>query len=185
MKFRMAIVALAIVTLFSTACRSKVKPVAAPEPPPAAPVEQAPAPVEDFTPVKETDDGIDMSDIDALNRQAQQQGWIQDAFFDYDQSSLTAAGRDALAASARWLKQQPALGLTIEGHCDERGTSQYNLALGERRAWAARQYLESLGIEGSRLRTMSFGEERPFAEGPGESAWSQNRRAHLVLFKVE
>ena len=123
------------------------------------------------------------SDADELNRLAQERGWIQDAFFQYDSSTLTAEARSALQASSDWLKGYPQYVLVIEGHCDERGTEQYNLSLGERRAASAREYLVSLGIGDSRIRTLSLGEERPFDSGTSESAFAKNRRAHLLLTK--
>lgn len=120
-------------------------------------------------------------DVDALNRYVQDRGYVRDAFFGYDESTLTADGQAALTSSANWLRTNPQYTLLIEGHTDERGTEQYNLALGDRRANTARDYLMALGIDGSRMRTVSYGEERPFADGSNESAWSQNRRAHLVI----
>lgn len=120
-------------------------------------------------------------DVDALNRYVHERGLIRDAFFAYDESTLSADAQAALTSSANWLRTNPQYSLLIEGHTDERGTEQYNLALGDRRANTARQYLIALGIEGARLRTVSYGEERPFAGGSNESAWSQNRRAHLVI----
>jgi peptidoglycan-associated lipoprotein len=120
-------------------------------------------------------------DLDALNRFVQDRGYVRDAFFSYDESTLTADGQAALTSSAEWLRNNPQYNLLIEGHCDERGTEQYNLALGDRRAHTARQYLVALGVDASRMRTVSYGEERPFAAGSDESAWSQNRRAHLVI----
>ena len=120
-------------------------------------------------------------DVDALNRYVHDRGYIRDAFFGYDESTLSADAQAALTSSANWLRSNPQYNLLIEGHTDERGTEQYNLALGDRRAHTAREFLTALGIDGSRLRTVSYGEERPFASGSGESAWSQNRRAHLVI----
>ncbi|HUP45355.1 MAG TPA: peptidoglycan-associated lipoprotein Pal [Thermoanaerobaculia bacterium] len=120
-------------------------------------------------------------DVDALNRYVHERGLIRDAFFAYDESTLSADAQAALTSSANWLRTNPQYSLLIEGHTDERGTEQYNLALGDRRANIARQYLIALGIEGARLRTVSYGEERPFAGGSNESGWSQNRRAHLVI----
>lgn len=116
-------------------------------------------------------------EIDVLNKR----GYLTDAFFDYDQSDLREDARSALAADATWLKKYPSVQVLIEGHCDERGTAAYNLALGDRRANAAREYLSSLGIDGSRLRTVSYGKERPFCTEQTESCWQQNRRAHLVI----
>ena len=108
-------------------------------------------------------------------------GYLTDAFFDYDQSDLREDARTALAADAEWLKKYPTVQVLIEGHCDERGTGGYNLALGDRRANAAKEYLVSLGIDGSRLETVSYGKERPFCTESNESCWQQNRRAHLVI----
>ena len=122
-------------------------------------------------------------DIERLNQVAQQKGYIQDAFYDLDASTLSADAQSALTASANWLKGHPDLNLLIEGHCDERGTEQYNLALGDRRANSARDFLATLGVEANRMRTVSYGEERPFDQGHDESAWAKNRRAHLVLVK--
>jgi peptidoglycan-associated lipoprotein len=121
------------------------------------------------------------ADIDQLNRVVQEKGFLQDAFFDYNESTLSSNAQSALSASAAWLKQNPNYNLLIEGHCDERGTEQYNLALGDRRANIAREYLATLGVDQSRIRTVSYGEERPFDAGHDESSWAKNRRAHLVL----
>jgi peptidoglycan-associated lipoprotein len=106
---------------------------------------------------------------------------LSDCFFAYDDYSLTAEAKSILAADAKYLKANPALRVKIEGHCDERGTSEYNLGLGERRAASARGYLVSLGIDGSRLETISYGKERPFDPGHTEEAWAKNRRAHFVV----
>jgi len=105
---------------------------------------------------------------------------LRPVFFDFDKYDVTAQGRETLNANGRILKDNPAMRLTIEGHCDERGTTQYNLALGEKRARAAMNYLVSLGIDAGRLDIVSYGKERPFAMGHDESAWAQNRRAHFV-----
>ena len=102
-------------------------------------------------------------------------------FFAYDSSDLDGTGRRVLEENADVLHDNPTWIITIEGHCDERGTAEYNLALGERRALAARQYLVELGLQGDRLRTVSYGKEFPFAAGRDERAWAENRRAHLVI----
>ena len=141
------------------------------------------APPKDFvkeTPVQEE---VLPKEIQQLNQYAQQKGYIQDAFYNFDESTLSAEAQAALTASASWLKQHPDLNLLIEGHCDERGTEQYNLALGDRRANSAREFLATLGVEANRMRTVSYGEERPFDPGHDDSAWAKNRRAHLVLVK--
>jgi peptidoglycan-associated lipoprotein len=104
---------------------------------------------------------------------------IRDIFFDYDDHTLSADARSTLSGNAGYLREMSAIRVTIEGHCDERGTVEYNLALGQRRADATRSYLADLGVETSRMSTISYGEERPFEMGHDESAWSQNRRAHF------
>ena len=121
------------------------------------------------------------SDMEELNRVAQTRGYLQDAFFGFDESTLSNEAQSALTASADWLKKYPQYNLLIEGHCDERGTEQYNLALGDKRANTAKEYLATLGVDASRIRTVSYGEERPFDGGHDDAAWSKNRRAHLVL----
>lgn len=97
-------------------------------------------------------------------------------FFNYDRSDLTAQAQSALARQAAWLLQYPQAAIQVEGHCDERGTREYNLALGERRANSVREYLISLGVSADRISTISYGKERPAVEGVGEEAWAQNRR---------
>ena len=100
--------------------------------------------------------------------------------FDLDSSQLTEEAQHTLERQAAWLKQYSNLNITIEGHCDERGTREYNLALGERRATAAKKFLVGLGIPSNRISTISYGKERPAVVGSDESAWSQNRRAVSV-----
>lgn len=104
---------------------------------------------------------------------------LRPVFFDFDKYALGEEARGALNANGRMLKDAPAVRVLIEGHCDERGTSQYNLALGEKRAQVARNYLMDLGVAGSRIEIVSYGKERPFAGGHDDAAWSQNRRAHF------
>lgn len=102
-------------------------------------------------------------------------------FFAFDQYDLSNEAQATLRAQADWLRQFPAVNVTVEGHCDERGTREYNLALGERRANAAKNYLVALGIDASRLETVSYGKERPAVLGNSEDAWAQNRRAVMVV----
>lgn len=115
--------------------------------------------------------------IDQMNRK----GYLQDAYFDYDASDLRDDARSALSANAEWLKRYPSIQILISGHADERGTSAYNLALGDSRANAARNYLESLGVSGGRVRTVSYGKERPFCADASEDCYQQNRRGHFVI----
>ena len=102
-------------------------------------------------------------------------------YFDTDQYNVDSADAAALQSQAAYLNQYPQISITIEGHCDERGTREYNLALGERRANAAKNYLVSLGVAASRISTVSYGKERPVAMGSDESWWAQNRRAVSVV----
>lgn len=185
-------VCVVVLGMFATACPKKPKPVTpsavvdtAPPPvvapPPAPPVETK---VEntDFVQEKPVQAETLPADIEELNRYAQSHGYIQDAFFEYNEAGLSADAQSALTSSANWLKGDgKAYSLLVEGHCDERGTEQYNLALGDKRAHTAKEYLATLGVDGSRIRTVSYGEERPFDPGHDESAWSKNRRAHLVI----
>lgn len=106
---------------------------------------------------------------------------IKDAYFDFDKSELKQDARDALTKDAEFLRSYPQARISIEGHCDERGSTEYNLGLGQRRAEAAKNFLISLGISSDRMTTVSWGKERPFCTEHSEQCWSQNRRAHLVL----
>ena len=106
---------------------------------------------------------------------------IKDAFFDYDQYSIREDARQALIADARALGGRPGIRITIEGHADERGSEKYNLALGDRRANAAKEFLVSQGIDAGRIDTTSYGKERQFCEEHTEECWQLNRRAHLVM----
>ena len=111
---------------------------------------------------------------DLVFQEAKQE--LKTIYFDYDSSALKPAAKAKLETAALWLKRNAQVNLQIEGHCDERGTNEYNLALGERRALAARRYLVSLGISSDRIFTISYGEERPASEGHAESVWKFNRR---------
>jgi peptidoglycan-associated lipoprotein len=102
-------------------------------------------------------------------------------FFDTDQSGVNPEGRKTLERQAQWLKRYPNLTVTIEGHCDERGLREYNLALGDRRATAAKDMLVALGVDANRIKTISYGKERPAVVGSDESAYAQNRRAVTVV----
>ena len=106
---------------------------------------------------------------------------LRDVFFAYDSFSITEEGRHALSTNAEWIKSNPNTQLKIEGHCDERGTSAYNLVLGEKRAKAVRNYLVELGVAPNHLSVVSYGKERPFCSEHTESCYSQNRRGHLVV----
>jgi peptidoglycan-associated lipoprotein len=130
--------------------------VSAPPPPPPQP---APAP-----------------DINALFSQN-----VQDDYFDFDKSDIRDDAKAALQKDAEFLRSYPQVNVTIEGHCDERGSEEYNLGLGQRRADATKAYLVSLGISGDRIKTMSWGKEHPFCTDHDETCWQQNRRGHFVM----
>jgi len=129
----------------------------------------------------QTEDPLMSADLQVVNSELQRRGFSPDIYFDYDESNLSDDTRDKLSRNADLLKATPQLSLTLEGHADSRGTSEYNLALGERRANAVRDYLTSLGVAANRMRTISYGKERPVCTEEVESCWSQNRRAHMVV----
>ena len=108
-------------------------------------------------------------------------GPLKDVFFEFDRYDLTSDARTILRANADWLKSNSSTRVEIEGHCDERGTNEYNLALGAKRAQAAREFLSTLGIPADRLSTISYGEEIPVCREQSESCWKQNRRARFVI----
>jgi len=180
-----AFVVMPLVTLVLWGCPKK-KPET---PPPDLDVvtEPVPEPTEDVTPPQPLEPEEDFvesdlpSDLVELNRVVRERGLIDDVYFDTDEANLTDQARDQLARNASFMREHPEYLFTIEGHADERNTNEYNLALGNRRANAARDYLGSLGIDAGRLRTISYGEERPFCTVSDESCWYQNRRAHFVI----
>lgn len=163
------IAATAAAALFAAGCARKsatTTPTPAPTPPSApstpttpAPTPPAPAPTPAPTPAP---------------------AQMEDVFYAFDSAALDDGSRAVLDRNAKWLRDHSGARVTIEGHCDERGTTKYNLDLGEKRANAARDYLVAAGIDGGRLSVISYGKERPFADGHDEAAWAQNRRAHFV-----
>ncbi|RMH35828.1 MAG: peptidoglycan-associated lipoprotein Pal [Nitrospirae bacterium] len=106
---------------------------------------------------------------------------IEDIYFDFDSWQITERGKHALEADAHWLKVNSDVTVTIEGHCDARGTQDYNLVLGKKRAEAVKAYLVDLGVEPNRISVVSYGEERPFCTAPTETCYQQNRRGHFVV----
>jgi peptidoglycan-associated lipoprotein len=168
-----------VALVVSSGCKKKAPTTAQDARPPvtskAPDTEVAPPPAP--APTRDVTSDVLRQDVAEMNKK----GYLTDAYFDYDQADLREDARTALAADAEWLKKYPSVQVLIEGYCDERGTGNYNLALGDRRANAAKEYLVSLGIDGSRLKTVSYGEERPFCTDSNEGCWQQNRRAHLVI----
>jgi peptidoglycan-associated lipoprotein len=185
---RRTVVVVAMVALMLvSACGKKKPPVARPTLPPPPPPSSSttrppgpPEPVREPVPVPAepiASDTLSSTDIDTLNKNSP----FQPVFFAYDEDVIDALGQQALGHNAELMKKYPSWIVTIEGHADERGTAEYNLALGERRAIATRNYLVSLGIPADRLRTVSYGKEFPFEPGHDETSWSKNRRAHFVV----
>ena len=143
----------------------------APPPPPAAPA-AAPTPralTEDELFAKKTPD------------QLNKEGHLGAAFFDLDSSTIREDARASLTTNANWLKRWTGTRITVEGHCDERGTAEYNLGLGERRANAVKAYLVELGVPGDRITVVSKGKESPFCTEKNEACWQQNRRGHFII----
>jgi peptidoglycan-associated lipoprotein len=178
--------AMLALSLVAGACHKKQPPIARPlPPPPPMPTEPArpPSPLEPAnagptTPVgPPAEDAIASASLDDLNRNSP----LKPVFYSLDSAEVDQAGQQALQSDADVLKKYGTWQVTIEGHCDERGTAEYNLALGERRATAARTYLLSLGVPADRIKIVSYGKEFPFDPGHDEAAWSKNRRAHFVV----
>jgi peptidoglycan-associated lipoprotein len=183
---RIAFLLLLLVTITVGACAKKQPPIARPIPPPptgsttVTPPPEPPAPSAEPTsvpPEPVAEDSIAAGSIDDINRNSP----LQPVFYGLDASEVDADGQRVLQANAEILRRYSTWQISVEGHCDERGTAEYNLALGERRAVAARNYLVSLGIPADRVKTVSYGKEFPFDPGHTEEAWSKNRRAHFVV----
>jgi len=155
----------------------ETQPVETPPPGPTQEVVQTPPPaMED-----EVEDPMMSADLQVVNDELRRRGFSPDVYFEYDESSLSDETRERLARNAELLKAQAQFLVTIEGHADSRGTNEYNLALGDKRANAVRDYLGSLGVDGGRLRIITYGEERPVCTEEEESCWSQNRRGHMII----
>ena len=129
-----------------------------------------------------TDSKVDQTpmNFDAQGSDSGKITGLETVYFDYDKANLSQSSKDALKNNADWMKKNSAVKVQIEGHCDSRGSIEYNLALGERRANAVVSYLKSLGISGQRLSVISYGEEKPIMTGDSEAAWAKNRRANFL-----
>lgn len=147
----------------------ETKPATPPPPPPPPPAKEPPAPTEDELFAKKT--------LEQLNAEKP----LDDVFFAYDSVELTEPSRASLQKNLTWLKRWSSTEILVEGHADSRGTNEYNLALGERRAGAVRDYLVSLGVPANRINTVSKGEEQPFCTEENEECWRQNRRGHFII----
>ncbi len=178
--------ALSVLALpFIASCKAKPK---SPEAAPAPAVEmkteevkqpEAAKPWQEPKPAAEPIVAKPSPEADDYNRQ----GVLKTIYFDFDRYNIKDEYKDALRQNAQWIKDHSEFNVVIEGHCDERGTNEYNLALGDRRAGSTKEYLTALGVSGRRLRTISYGEERPAVNGHDESAWSRNRRAQFLIVK--
>ena len=184
MRLRSLLFICLVLLMGAAACRKGQPPVARPTPPAPPSGTTATRPADPPAPMREPmppqplpSDDVAGRSLDDLNKDSP----LRPVFFEYDSSEVDDAGRATLQANAGVLKKYPTWVITIEGHCDERGTAEYNLALGERRAVAARTYLISLGLDPNRLRTVSYGSEFPFDPAHQATAWSRNRRAHFVI----
>jgi peptidoglycan-associated lipoprotein len=180
-----AAVALAALVGVSACGKKKPAPPPAPPPPaapapapttqPAPPPPPPPAPTPERTPTE--DEVFAKKTLDQLNAEKP----LEDAFFDLDSSQIREQAKPGLQKDADWMKRWTGTKVMIEGHCDSRGTAEYNLALGERRAAAVRAYLVNLGVTADRVTTVSKGKEQPFCADESETCWSQNRRGHFVI----
>ena len=164
---------LAAGALLAVAGCAKKKPAELPPPPPSSTM---PAPESSGPPA-----GVGNTVVPGSRADFLQQVGTDTIHFAFDSSSIDPEAQGILTSQARWLTQHPNVAVTIEGHCDERGTREYNLALGERRANAAKDFLVAQGVSPGRISTISYGKERPIALGSNEEAWAQNRRAVTVV----
>jgi peptidoglycan-associated lipoprotein len=182
---QLGVAALLVAALAVGACGKKPVETPAPAPPPAAPATTPAAPPPPPPPPKAPeperalteDEVFERMSLEDLNKQAP----LGDVFFALDKTDLSEEARGALQKNSDWLKRRTSTRLLIEGHADNRGTNEYNLALGERRAAAVRDYLVSLGVPTERMSIVSKGEEQPFCTDDVESCWQQNRRGHFIF----
>ena len=180
------ITCVAVALMAAVGCNRATRPAAVAEapppaalpdpPPPPPPPPPAPAPVA-AAPALTEDELFARKTLDELNAESP----LDLVLFDLDEAVLRADARTLLQRNAEWLRRWPSTRVTIEGHCDERGTPEYNLALGERRALSVQQYLQSLGISADRLQTLSKGKEVPVCQDAQEACWQRNRRAQFLF----
>ena len=180
-----ATILVVFLALYMGACKSSGSKVQAPPPSPTPAPTAVPSTMPEevvHDPVTETIVSQEVTeelpdDLAQLNAR----GYLEDVFFDTDRFDLTPEARGSLTKNAAWLQNHPTISILVEGHCDERNTREYNVALGERRASTVRDYIVFLGIASQRIQIISYGEERPFMRGRDESAWRLNRRSHFVI----
>jgi peptidoglycan-associated lipoprotein len=171
---------LSLALLTAVACSHKPRPQTPPPVVPVATQATIPAPAAPPHSSDAVESPLD-GDLAAATEHAYRTGLLGDVYFDYDLATLRDDARERLQKNREFLAAHPEFVVSIEGHCDERGTNDYNLALGERRAQVALSYLTTAGIASTRLRSLSYGEERPLCTESQEGCWQRNRRAHFVL----
>jgi peptidoglycan-associated lipoprotein len=177
---RLCVLAVVVALVPFAGCRKDGPPPAPPAPPPAAPATPPPAPPPDTPEVAPQVDEYER--IRAMGSdEIERMGLLGDIHFDYDRSDLREGDREVLNRNAEVLKKFDFIKITIEGHCDERGSVEYNLALGERRARTAYDYLASLGVPADRMKTVSYGKEIPVCTESNEECWARNRRDHFAV----
>lgn len=181
---KLFLLAIAATLVASVGC-SKPKPPATTPPPALVTTPSAPSSDVNSRPtpapaVDETEKPVEKS-LQELQKEFETQGLLGDVYFDYDKAELRDDAKARLARNAEFLRTRAEFSFTIEGHCDERGTNEYNIALGQRRAAAAVDYIVSLGVPATRFKTISYGEERPFCTESNEGCWQKNRRARFLI----
>jgi peptidoglycan-associated lipoprotein len=172
-----ALLALLVLGLALPGCAKRKPGPPPPPPPPVAPATPPPAPAPPPEPAPQVEDplaGLSSAELES-------RGLLADIHFEFDSAELRDADRQVLSQNAEFLKSHAYIKVTVEGHCDERGTVEYNLALGERRARNAYDYLVSLGVPADRLKTVSYGKEIPLCQESSEACWARNRRAHFAI----
>ena len=182
---RMGVAVLLLAVCMLPACSGQEPPdtgPAQPEPvqrptPPAQPQREEPPAAADWEPAAEGGDTLSIEDINS-------RGLLRTVYFDYDRAEIRPDQRATLQANAQFLRENSEVRILVGGHCDERGTREYNMALGERRASNTMQYLVSLGVPRSRIDVISYGEEQPATQGSTESAWQQNRRSEFQAIRT-
>jgi peptidoglycan-associated lipoprotein len=176
---------LAAVLVVVPACKKDAPPTPAPRQAASAPeTGPAPAATDAAPPAGEWEQAETAAQTFLSAEEINAGNYLRKIYFDTDRSDIRADQRATLQANAAWLRDHPDVRILVEGHCDERNTREYNLALGDRRAQATKDYLISLGIPQSRIETISYGEERPAVVGEGEAVWSQNRRSEFLAVEA-
>ena len=180
--FKLILCVLLVAGLGLSGCAKPTPPIIAKPVPPTPQPQKAPEKEKETRPTTEVSRPLGVTDLEwkTTDKVAKQVG-VRDVFFDYNRYTIRSDMRAVLKANAKALNADPNKRVVVEGHCDERGTEEYNIALGDRRAEAIKKYLKNLGISSSRITTTSFGEQKPFCKSHNETCWQQNRRGHFVI----